>query len=388
MSILSRYRRMLTGLAITLAVICAGVYLFRDAIFRSLIQPGQVGVADSAPQSPKWLVRPETPPPGAWETPWGVDVFFVHQTTAIWPNGSWNASTETTGEDKPTQRALALYAGALKTAGPIYAPDYRQAVLEAMLKSGPEAKAALDLAYADVLAAFDAYIETDNRQRAVILVGVGQGGLHVARLLSDRFSDGFLRQRLGAAYMIETAISEASLPIPVCDSRNETGCAISWLSDTGAGAHPADIPIWTGRTYQPLGSNTPVCVNPLSWRRDADLAPAPDHIGGVARFDEAGNPVLLRQMVSARCTDGQLDLIDVKNSALRRSALWGWGQHVVPANFNLFYGDLAENIAERARAISAQLDETGPKPAKPLPPVRMLEEAPIHRNDGEPAPLR
>lgn len=381
-----RYRRMLVGLAITLAVICGAAYLFRDAMFRALIQPGQAAPSVSQSMATSWLLRPATPPPGAWERPWGVDVFFVHDTTAIWPEGSWNGDVDEANEDKSVRRALNLYAGALETAGPVYAPAYRQAVLQAMIEVSPDSRSALDLAYKDVLAAFDDYIANDNKQRAIMLVGVGQGGLHVARLLGERFSDDLLRQRLGGAYLVETAIPETALPLPVCVSGDDTGCAIAW--STATQRQLADRPTWTGRDYAAVADTTPICVNPISWRRDNDLATAADHSGGVARFDADEAPVVLSQMVSAQCVNGLLKLVDVKTSALRPSSIWGWGKQVSPADYNLFFRDLAANIAERARAISARLDESGPKPAKPLPPVRMLDDAPIHREDGERTPVR
>ncbi len=378
MTVTPRYRRIAVVLAIVATAILCAVYFVRDVTFLYLIRPGNSAPApvasdineDSA--SVVWLRRPDFSPPGAWETPWGVDVFFVHPTTAIWSDGAWNADVDSTGLNEAGERVLRLYADGLSGAGALYAPAYRQAVLHALLTTDEQGAGALDVAYQDVLAAFDAYLAEDNRYRAIILVGVEQGALHVARLLQDRFAEGGLTDRLGAAYLLDVSVSEDDLPVPVCSSADETGCALAWVLEERAEmrAGPADG----------------VCVNPLTWRRDETLAPAADHSGGVVRFDYDGSPLVIEQSVSAQCVNGALRTAE-RPASLQPNLWWGWGQRYRPEDFNTFFLDLAANVATRARAISARLDATGRKPAKPLPPVSALEDAPIHRQDGQAAPL-
>ncbi len=384
MKALGRYSRMVWLLAIVITVLFGVLYSQRDAAFRILIRPDgewrpPVSQVADAKQHAEWLIRPERPPPGAWETPWGVDVFFIHQTTAIWPDHSWNDTQISVGAD--VERAVDLYSGALNGAGATYAPAYRSAVLEAMLQPSDNARRALDVAYAGVLEAFDAYVEADNNRRAILVVGVEQGGLHAARLLQDRFSVGELRTRLAAAFLVDVAIAEDAVPLPVCERARDVGCVVAWR--TAPAGRQTSEEIWpsidAAGSYMPLTDTAAICVNPLSWERSGALAPKADHAGGVARLAEDGAPVIEPGVVSAQCIDGALQLLEVASGDLRRSRWWGWGERLKPADYNLFYGDLAANLAERARTISAQLDEIGPKPAKPLPPVSQLEDAPIHR---------
>ena len=392
MSTVFGYRRMLAILAISLAAILAIGYAVRDWMFLALIRPGESAVLNldlSEPlvaAHPYWLRRPEAQPPGAWESPWGVDIFWVHPTTVVWPDGAWTSDSSTDLSEPEVERALALFGDGLSGSAPVYAPAYRQAVLQAMLVFDPNSQGALDLAYTDVLAAFDSYVENDNRQRAIILVGVEQGALHASRLLVERFSRGRLRDRLGAAYLLNWATDKDELPIPVCETSNETGCAVGWISttDTNSARFGKQPSLRAGR-YAAFGDGAPMCVNPVSWRQDQTLTPPADHLGGVARFDKQGQPIVLDGTASAKCTSSGLD-VEVTTPDLRKSAWWGWGHAFVSADFNLFYADIAANVSERARTISAKLDTDGRKPAKPFPPVRALEEAPIHRSEDNPPP--
>ena len=69
-------------------------------------------------------------------------------------------------------------ASAFNGAGEIWAPRYRQAAFGAFLLSSKDARKALDLAYADVAAAFDRFI-AEAGDRPIILAAHSQGALHL-----------------------------------------------------------------------------------------------------------------------------------------------------------------------------------------------------------------
>lgn len=397
------YRRIaLAGGALALVLLVA--YLFgRDALFRMAIQPPGHFSAQAAPSPPdyrqaaSWAIRPEHPPAGAWETPWGVDVFFIHPTTAH-AGDAWNAAIDDSAATATLEHdVLPNHAAPFQHAGPVYAPRYRQAALWAELNPGGDSDKAFELAYQDVLRAFDSYVANDNRGRAIMVAGMGQGGLHALRLLRDRFQDGDLEQRLAAAYIIDAALPAAAprreIVQPVCDRHADIRCVVAW-SAVIAGDKEARVrfqktaPVWTRdhRIIALAGAET-VCVNPLSWSTSSTLAPRTDHKGAAkASGVAAGDPEILPRTVSGRCLEGVMVVDPPAIPDFRRVAGWG-GRYKTP-DYNLFFADIAFNAAERSRAAGVWLDEHAKKPAKPLPPAITLPDAPIHRPDGKVDPVR
>ena len=193
------------ALAGVVAVLLVGALLMQDTWFRMAIHPPGRFATSKTPKTPDyasrdaWAIFPDAPPPGAWETPWGVDVFFIHSTSA-YAGDAWNEAI-----DNPVSKArldehiLPNQAAPFLKAGPVYAPRYRQAALDAELNVGADSDGAFEIAYDDVLAAFDLYLKEHNRGRGIIVAGVGQGGLYAIRLVKERFQGGDLKDRLAAA---------------------------------------------------------------------------------------------------------------------------------------------------------------------------------------------
>ncbi len=91
--------------------------------------------------------------------------FYVHPTTYL-ERDRWNAPIDPEGE--PGQRArlfVESQSSAFNGASEIWAPKYRQAAYGAFLLTNEDAREALDLAYRDVLAAFDAFLKAQPADR-------------------------------------------------------------------------------------------------------------------------------------------------------------------------------------------------------------------------------
>lgn len=385
------------ALGIAALALAGAAFLFQDGLFRMAATPPGRFARTPAPPAPDysqksaWALRPDMQPAGAWERPWGVDVFFIHPTTA-YAGDDWNTPID----DKASARLLdekilPSHAGPFLHAGPVYAPRYRQAALHSEIAVGGDGDGAFLLAYDDVLAAFDQYVQTDNQSRAIIVVGIGQGGLHAQRLLKERFQEGPLKERLAAAYIIDAALPIESIGKDIsqsaCQGHEDIHCVVAWKTAMAGDGEAfrrfrGSAPIWgsDGKVKTAKGLHL-LCVNPLLWSTSADLAPRADHRGAARANGPAGeDPQILERTVSARCADGVLS-VD-RPSAPDLQAAGGWGGRYKTPEFNLFYADVAFNAAERARAASVWLDENGRKPAKPLPPAFTLSDAPIHREDG------
>jgi hypothetical protein len=380
--------------------IIAGWVLLQDPMFRMAAKPPGNFAARPAPPAPdyakaeSWALRPALPPPGGWEKPWGVDIFFVHPTSA-YAGDDWNAPTDDkAANERLINRILPNHAGPFLQSGPVYAPRYRQAALYSEMDVGGEGDGAFLLAYTDVLAAFDHYMAADNRGRGIVLAGVGQGGLYVQKLLADRFQAQPLQERLAVAYIIDAALPadapEKMFIQPVCTEPTKFQCVVAWKSIV-AGEDKNRFrdasPVWTADgKIAPLKGRELVCVNPLLWTASEDLAPRSGHRGGAkASGSEDLTPQILSNTVSARCRNGVLEVERPSSPQLQASGEWG-GRYKTP-DYNLFYADIVANVTDRARAESAWLDEFGAKPAEPLPPAVPLDDEPIHRPTGEPEPV-
>jgi hypothetical protein len=391
----------LASAAGAVAIVGLGWLALQDTFFRMAVHPPGRFASTPAPAPPdyskpeSWAARPAVPPPGAWETPWGVDVFFIHPASSF-DGDDWNvAIDDPEASDRLLNRILPSQGAPFAKLGAFYAPRYRQASLWSEINVGGEGDGAFLLAYKDVLDAFDRYAAQDNRGRGIIIAGVDQGGLYAQRLLADRFQDEPMKQRLAAAYVIDAAVP-ADAPgkmfsQPVCQSAQEIHCVVAWKTAIGGGNASASrgrSPVWDANgKIAASGGRALVCVNPLNWTSSDALAPRTSHRGGARATGMADfDPKIIPQAVATRCRDGVLEVERPSAPELQADGGWG-GRYKTPA-YNLFYADILTNAADRARTASAWLDQNGAKPAPPLPPPTSLEEEGIHRPEGvvEPVP--
>jgi len=191
-----------------------------------------------------------------------VDVFFLHPTTYTgdkkWEK-DWNAPVNNTELNKKTDEGtIRFQASAFNYAGRIFSPRYRQAHLDAYFtQDKSSAKQAFDLAYKDVKAAFEYYMNHNNQGRPIIIAAHSQGTDHAKRLLKEYFSGKQLKSKLVAAYLIGMPVPKDTYDdIPPCVDSTDTGCIISWRTFK-SGYHPkSDIAF----------SDANILVtNPLSW---------------------------------------------------------------------------------------------------------------------------
>ncbi len=288
-----------------------------------------------------------------------VDVFFVHPTT--FDGGKdWNGRiNDRVATALMTRVMVPNYAAPFALIGRVYAPNYRQASLYTSMTLFDDALEARRFAYGDVRVAFQFYLDHFNHDRPFILVGVEQGGLLVARLLSEFVaSDPRLQRRFVAAYLQETVVPEAdylaSTPTPACRRRHQVGCVLAWMS-IRSGDFPRALRIyhrsvvWNRRgQLVGLGAAVPLCVNPLLGGVGDAQAPARLNLGAAnATGLEWGlRPGFMTRQVGAQCIDGLLSVTRPRSASLRPSG--GWLERLRVAPYNLFYADLAADARVRA----------------------------------------
>ena len=355
-------------LLLTLLVVAAAFAIFQwgGSVLREQFTPSgqfEAPPPDSGPdylQDQSWISKPGmTNDPSDWRPtdeprPLGTKpahTFYIHPTTYLLTD-RWNAPLQNNGDTAFRTRLFAQsQASAFGDVSNVWAPRYRQAAYGAFLLKSEDAQKALGLAYSDVAAAFEHFLQQIPAGEPVILAGHSQGALHLMRLLEEQKSQ--LAGRLVAAYVVGWPISRtADLPalgFPPCTSPTQTGCLLSWMS-FGDPANPSMIlDSWEqapGRAGKERRREDIVCVNPISGTEGGAATPA-DNPGTLVPSGDLMSAQLLPRRVGANCDGGLLKL---------NGDVPSLGPYVLPGNnyhvydFALFWGAIARDAARRTEA--------------------------------------
>lgn len=352
-------KKFLISALVVIALLLVTGYAFRDQLFLALaasqMAPEQDFDPEAAPQQPDyadpaaWAARPsmEDPaddhPDGLAVASSGVAVFFVHP-TSYFGKANWNQPLEDEGANWVVdQRVLRHQASVFNGCCDVYAPRYRQATIFSFIDTSGNGAAALDLAFTDVAAAFDAFIG-EIADAPFILAGHSQGSSHGARLLRERIAGTELADRMVAAYLIGFSVEKDQTGgIPACDHANATGCVVGWnaTEEDGAGLFP-DVPAL-------------ICTNPLTWEDDGSYAGHDLNKGGVgyptygapAEGEDVTRMTLETAVADAECRDGLLAVPELRSSSFP-SRMQGGSMHIY--DYSLFYLNLRENAQARVLA--------------------------------------
>lgn len=277
-----------------------------------------------------------------------ADVFYVHPTTAL--GSTWNAPIDEPAVVEATTRGGTLIqASAFNACCAVYAPRYRQAHGRAFVQPDAESRRAVEVAYADISAAFDEFLErTDDRP--FIVAGHSQGAILGARLVRERIAGTPLHARLVAAYLPGGTVRPETFgaAVPVCDRPTQTGCVVAW---NARGPHyvPNEMELDADDEATMRGRT---CVNPITWTTDGAHAPASANAGAV--FFDTDAPALQPGFADAQCVDGTLVVTimgDPERDVMGTLLLWTIGpENYHPVEIQLFYADLRRNAAQRVAA--------------------------------------
>ena len=355
---------------LTLIVVAAGfaIYQFGQRVLieqatpRGHFQPASDESSPDYSRLAAWVARPEmlgTDNPSLWRPANSppstlqkrlAAVFYVHPTTYLLRD-RWNALLSGSADaDFRTALFVQSQASAFADSGEVWAPRYRQAAYGAFLLKSEDAQKALELAYEDVLAAFDEFLR-QNRDRPVILAGHSQGALHLSRLLRDRGRQ--LKARLVAAYVVGWPLSvRADLPpigLPACAAPDQTGCVLSWQSFHEPANPKLILDAWQG-TKGPTGIKREprdmLCVNPISGTKDGAARPE-DNPGTLVPTADLKDASLEGGGVGAHCSKGLL-VLDGEIPPLGPFVLPGNNYHVY--DYALFWGAIRADAERRLAA--------------------------------------
>jgi hypothetical protein len=366
-------RRFLILVVILTLLVVAGAFamfqfgervLIRSAVPQGHYQPPPPRSGPDYADQSNWIARPGLPTdPSRWRpsqdprtlTPRPAHVFYIHPTTYL-QRDRWNALLE----DKESRDRAALFvqsqASAFNEAAAVWAPRYRQAAYGAFLLASEDARAALDLAYSDVLRAFDRFLASIPPGAPIILAGHSQGALHLTRLLRERVAGKPLRERVVAAYVVGWPISVSAdvpaLGLPPCRAPDQPGCLLSWMSF----AEPAN-PDLVVNSYEGSAGLTGgkrrreeiLCVNPLTGTQNG-VAPPESNSGTLVPSADLRSGSLVPGRVGARCQKGLL-LLEGDIPSLGPYVLPGNNYHVY--DYALFWNPIRADAARRVQAWQA-----------------------------------
>lgn len=261
----------------------------------------------------------------------------------------------------------------------VFAPVYRQVTLTALLAGlgGNPTGADGALAYGDVRAAFEHYLANDNEGRGVLLIGHSQGAGHLRRLIQDEIDPSPERRALLVSAMLLGTTVEVPIGgdvggsfanIPLCRSRKQSGCVVSYASFRSTAPPPPNSRFG--------GTSTPgmqaACTNPAALDggraaldpyfptegRSLPISPPPPPI------DWAGGRIIPTPFVRLpRFLDGECaeangfhyleitvngDPDDPRVDDIGGDILPDWGLHLVDANVAM--GSLVRLAKRQARA--------------------------------------
>ncbi len=246
-----------------------------------------------------------------------IDCFYVYPTVSRDESG--NSDTLVGLEEREIVRQqLARFGSACR----LYAPVYRQVTLSSLRKllAGEDPASNREMAYADVKAAWERYLASDNQGRGVVLIGHDQGAGLLTRLIAAEIDGKPAQAKLVSAVLPGGSVEISSTgsvggsftTIPLCRSADSTACAIAWSAFRADAPPPAESLFGKAQTQ---GLRV-ACVNPADLDGSdgvlKSLLPA-----GAVLFDELAPPapwaaggalvetpfVALPGLLSAQCVD-------------------------------------------------------------------------------------
>jgi hypothetical protein len=200
-----------------------------------------------------------------------IDCFYVY------PTVSGQATENANLQIDPEETAIAIQQAArFSQVCKVYAPMYRQLTVKAILTPGGDKTAARDLAYGDVVSAWQDYLAHYNNGRGVVLIGHSQGAGMLTRLIASEVETDPATLRL----LVSALLIGGNVTVPVgqdvggdfqnvsaCRSADQTGCVVAYSSFN----QPPPPDSFFGRVgtgprggEQASGNLEVLCVNPAS----------------------------------------------------------------------------------------------------------------------------
>lgn len=362
-----KFLYIVAALIVLVIAVLLALRLFGLQLSRLALVPGEPFAAlaplpaDAYAHNDMWIARPgkaENParwiPAGITPEPARINatVFFIHPTSYL-ARAHWNAPLNDAEANDRAVKFVRAQASVFGDAKDIWIPRYRQATLGAFLTDKPEGQRALESAYRDVLAAFDAFMANQDSDTPIILAAHSQGSMHLARLLKERIAGKPIASRIVAAYVIGWPVPvTADLPalgLPPCERPDQTGCILSWQSYAEPAGYADTMDLFEaipGLAGKSRRGDRYLCTNPLTGGMGGS-APASANRGMLKNSADFSQGEIVKGGAPARCDAKGFLLIGTGPDL---------GPYVLPNNnyhmydYSLFWANMRADVARRVEA--------------------------------------
>lgn len=306
-----------------------------------------------------------------------IDCFYVYPTVSndTTPNSDMIAGPE---ERSVVHQQFARFASQCR----VFAPLYRQITLPALraMITGRPLAVDRNLAYNDVLDAWNHYLKHDNNGRGVVLIGHSQGSSVLTELIAKEIDGKPIQEKLVSAMLLGWNIAVpkgkdvggAFKHIPLCHAVNQTGCLIAYASfradspppantrfgkvpgegmvaacvnPAAIGGGPGALHAYLNAAVNTVGSNT----QPPAWVKDGaaietPFVSVPGLLSGECVNNESGSYLALT--IDANPTDPRTD--DISGDVITNGVVMkDWGLHLIDVNLTM--GNLVGIVAEQSK---------------------------------------
>ncbi len=274
-----------------------------------------------------------------------VNVFFIHP-TLFWDNKntSWNSDIyDPKMRDFVSSSSVKYQASAWASVGDLYVPHYRQAHIRVFRESfwlnGGEQ--AYELAYNDVRNAFKIFLEKYNNNKPIILAGHSQGAGHAKKILQEFFDGKLLQNKLVAAYLIGTKITDKDfVNLRLMDSKDETGGFVTWNTYRLMSERKTNKASLTVDRDWIKGA---LCSNPITW--DNNKTSTYEEHKGFLYFNKKIYP----NTVKIEDIDDKV-YVKLPKMGILKKILVSTVKDYHKADINLFWEDIRINSIDRSKA--------------------------------------
>lgn len=284
-----------------------------------------------------------------------IDVFYAHPTTYIIGKG-WNQAIDNEHVNWRTRVLPINYqARTFYDDCRMFIPKYRQAIFYSFVDKKDNGKKALTLAYEDIRCAFYYYWKHHNKGRPFIFASHSQGTYHSRQLLAEILQDSLIRSKMVVGYVIGWPITQEYVNqhpvIEVCSSATQTGCIVSWNTESG---HPK---LSLVREFE--AGKEVVCVNPLSWKVDNIYVPKTKNLGSLQYNKRTDHDEIILDYCDAQIQNGTLKITPPANQSQLQMPMGKGNYHLY--DYNFFYQNIKQNIKDRMNSYEKTInlgDET------------------------------
>jgi hypothetical protein len=331
--------------AMCVIVLCCILYACEKNSSTSNLLDNSLVLSDTVPldysMSDNWI-------PFDTAVSFDFDVIFIHPTT-LFEVVPKNDDLQDGTVDLLSYKSLTRQASVFAQSCNIYAPYYRQMSIGCLGLGDDSLKPYFQLAYSDVEAAMNYYLDSLNNNRPYFIAGYSQGSLLLKEYLYKN-QHKIDKDKLLAIYAMGytfTADTIDSIGIDLSANPKQIPALITWNTISEGGVSPV---IFDNAT----------CVNPLSWDTIRTFVNSSYNNGARIKFGNDSIDYVVRwedNFTGAGINDkGALVIKTLPDSILNQLDA-SMGPNVFHSyDYDFFYENLVENVAVRCNAYNTKLE--------------------------------